>query len=115
MKGVPLDRVPFLSKLRFMSINVGRGVPPHGIALSRAHEKGLDVVLVQESWWSSQTKSRPGYHSYILHNGINVRPRAVTYTRINEKKTSATQIFLVSQQIGDYCWATVNGVTFLNV
>ena len=97
-----------------MSINVCRGGLTHDIALSRAHERGIDVVLVQEPWWSSKTKSHPGYHSHILHSGINVGHRAVTYTRINEE-ISAFQIFPVSQYTGAYRWVTVNGVKFLNV
>ena len=97
MKGVPGDCVPSLSKLRFMSINVGRGDPTYEIPLSRAHERGIDVVLVPEPWWYSQTKSHPGYYRPIPHSWINVRPRAVTYTRMNEKEISATQIFSVTQ------------------
>lgn len=98
-----------------MSINVGRGGTTHDIALSRAYEMGIDVVLMQEPWWSSRTKSHPGFHCHIPHGGPSVRPRAVTYTRRNEKKISAQQFFPCSTQTGDYCWVKVNEVTFLNV
>lgn len=46
---------------------------------------------------------------------MDVRPRAVTYTRKNEKMISAEQIFPCNGLTGDYCWVLVNGITFLNV
>lgn len=39
----------------------------------------------------------------------------MTYTRIDDKKILATQIFPYGVSTGDYCWVEVNGITFLNV
>ena len=104
--------------ISFMSINVGRGGQTHDIALSRAYELGVDVVLIQEPSWkkaTKETKSHPGYDCHIPHGGVNVRPRAVTYTLIDRRIHSATQIFPSDSLTADYCWVVVNGVTFLNV
>ena len=101
-----------------MSINVGRGGQSHDIALSRADELGVDVVLIQEPLWNNatkETKSHPGYDCHTPHGGVNIRPRAVTYTLINRRNLSATQIFPCNPLTADYCWVVVNGVTFLNV
>lgn len=47
--------------------------------------------------------------------GVDVRPRAVTYTRENDKEIKATQMFPHPSSTGDYCWVVVNGITFVNV
>lgn len=101
-----------------MSINVGRGGQTQDIALARAFELGIDVVLVQEPLWNKQkntTKDHPGYNYHLPHGGNKVRPRAVTYTRIDKRRILATQLFPCAVNTGDYCWVEVNGVTFLNV
>ena len=101
-----------------MSINLGRGGSTQNIALARTFELGIDVVLVQEPLWNKQkntTKDHPGYTYHLPNGGENVRPRAVTYTRIDDKKISATQIFPNVVSTGDYCWVEVNSITFLNV
>lgn len=118
MKGAP--RAPFclLPTLNFMSINVGRGGSTQDIALSRAYELGVDVLLIQEPLWNKkakETRSHPGYTCHIPYGGVEVRPRAVTYTRKNDKVKSATQIFPCATLTGDYCWVVVNGITFFNV
>ena len=76
---------------------------------------GIDIVQVQEPWWSSKTKTHPGYQYPIPQCGENVRPRTVTYTRIDEKGITAIQVFPSSIPTGDYCWVKINGVMFLNV
>lgn len=101
--------------INFLSINVGRGGSTHDIALSRAFELDVDVILIQEPWWSNITKSHPAFDCHVPFGGMNVRPRAITYTRRNNLKISAKQIFPSSNPTGDYCWVVVNGVTFLNV
>ncbi|KAI0991119.1 hypothetical protein K3495_g17068, partial [Podosphaera aphanis] len=101
-----------------MSINVGRGGATHDIALSRAYELGVDVLLIQEPLWNKRTKatkSHPGYNSHMPYGGVDVRPRAVTYTRKNDREISATQVFPCATLTGDYCWVVVNGITFFNV
>ena len=101
-----------------MSINVGRGGQSHDIALSRAYELGVDVVLIQEPLWkkiTNEIKSHPGYDCHIPHGGVNARPRALTYTLINRRIYSATQIFPCDPLTADCCWVLVNGVTLLNV
>lgn len=100
-----------------MSINVGRSGATHDIALSRAHELGVDVVHIQEPSWDrnmKDTRSHPGYNKHIPHGGVDIRPRAATYTR-KSKVITATQTFPCATLTGDYCWVVVNGVTFLNV
>ena len=104
--------------LSFMSINVGRGGTTHNIALSRAYELGVDVVLIQEPRWnlrSKETISHPGYICHTPHGDVDVRPRAVTYTRKTKNLISAEQLFPCSTPTDDYCWVKVNGITFLNV
>ncbi|KAI0994567.1 hypothetical protein K3495_g13614, partial [Podosphaera aphanis] len=60
------------------AVNVRRGGTTHDIALARACELQLDILLIQEPWWSVQK-------------------------------------FPSSTPTGDYCWAVVSGITFLNV
>ena len=70
-----------------MSINVGRGGSTQNIALARAFELGINVVLVQEPLWNKQkntTKDHPGYTNHLPNGGENVRPRIVTYTQIDD-------------------------------
>lgn len=59
--------------------------------------------------------SHPGYICNLPHGGEKVRPRAVTYTRKDDRTISARQLFPCTKLTGDYCWVLVNGVTFLNV
>lgn len=118
MKGALLAPSRPPPTLSFMSINVGRGGPTHNIALSRAYELGVDVVLIQEPRWnlrSKETISHPGYICHTPHGGVDVRPRAVTYTRKNRNVISAEQLFSCPTPTDDYCWVKVNEVTFLNV
>ncbi|KAI1002492.1 hypothetical protein K3495_g5712, partial [Podosphaera aphanis] len=101
-----------------MSINVGRGGATQDIALSRAYELGVDVLLIQKPLWRKRTKttkSHPGYTCHIPCGGIDIRPRTVTYTRKCDRIVSATQIFPCESATGDYCWVVVNGITFFNV
>lgn len=101
-----------------MSINVGRGGSTQNIALARAFELGIDVVLVQEPLWNKQkntTRDHPGYTYHLPNGGENVRPRDVTYTRIDDKKIMTTQLSPYVVSTGDYFWVEVNGITFLNV
>ncbi|KAI0996535.1 hypothetical protein K3495_g11648 [Podosphaera aphanis] len=98
-----------------MSINVGRGDTTHDIALARACELQLDILLIQEPWWSGRSKSHPYFDCHIPFGGIDIRPRAITYTRKNPKEVVAVQKFPSSTPTGDYCWVVVNGITFLNV
>lgn len=72
------------------------GSPTHNIVLSRAYKLGVDVVLIQEPCWikqTNETKSHPGYLFHTPYRGVDVRPRAVTYTRKNKKVILAEQIF----------------------
>ncbi|POS88253.1 hypothetical protein EPUL_000078 [Erysiphe pulchra] len=101
--------------LKFMSINVGRGGITQDITLARACELKVDVLLVQEPWWVGQAKSHPFFERHPPFGGENVRPRAVTYTRIHEIEIIANQIFPFSCLTGDYCCVSVNGKIFLNV
>ncbi|KAI0996072.1 hypothetical protein K3495_g12109 [Podosphaera aphanis] len=101
-----------------MSINVGRGGSTHDIALSRAYELGVDVVLIQEPCWNKRkksTRSHPGYMCHTPCGGVDIRPRAVTYTRKSDRVITATQVFPCATPTGDYCWEVVNGITFFNV
>ncbi|POS81735.1 hypothetical protein EPUL_005617, partial [Erysiphe pulchra] len=83
--------------LKFMSINVGRGGATHDIALARACELQLDVLLVQEPWWSGRTKSHPYFDRHIPYAVANTRPRAITYTRKDTAKIDATQQYSSNQ------------------
>ncbi|KAI1005854.1 hypothetical protein K3495_g2361 [Podosphaera aphanis] len=101
-----------------MSINVGRGGATHDIALSRAYELGVDVLLIQEPLWQKRTKTTKSHPGYVCHTpcgGVDVRPRAVTYTGKSNRVISVTQIFPCATPTGDYCWVVVNGITFCNV
>ena len=115
MKGDPKGRQSSQQLLRFMSINVGRGGAAHDIVLSRACELQLDIVLIQEPWWSRHTKSHPYFDRHIPLTNNNKRPRAVTYTKKDPKNIHAMQIFPHSETTGDYCWVVINNITFLNV
>ena len=97
-----------------MSINVGRGGTTQDIALARACELELDVLLIQEPWWSGCTKSHPIFDCHIPFGGEEVRPRAATYTRKDPSRIEAIQK-PTTTLTGDYCWVVVNGITFLNV
>ena len=115
MNGNPQGCQPLHDVLNFTSINVGRGGTTQDIALARAGEIRIDVLLVQEPWWSERTKSHPGFVCHLPFGGTGVRPRAATYTRKNMKEIDAVQIFSSSTLTGDYCWVIVNGITFMNV
>lgn len=65
MKGPSQARQPPLYFLKFMSINVGRGGSAHDIALGRACDLQLDILLIQEPWWSGRTKSHPYFDRHI--------------------------------------------------
>ena len=91
------------------------GGTTHGIALDPACELQLDVLLIQEPWWRGHTKALPYFNVHIPHNGISIRPRAITYTRKNAKQIQAIQKFPSATPISDYCWVEVNNTTFLNV
>ncbi|KAI0992951.1 hypothetical protein K3495_g15233 [Podosphaera aphanis] len=113
MKGSPQSLS--LPPLRFMSINVGRGSAAHDIALSRACDLQLDFLLVQEPWWAGCTKSHPYFNRHIPYGGVGTRPRAVTYSRKDDRNIHAVQESPSSKLTGDYCWVKVNGITFFNV
>ena len=114
MKGELQFRRPS-QPLKFMSINVGRGGTTQDIALDRACELHIDVLLIQKPWWSGLTKSHPFFERHLPFGGIGVRPRAVTYTRKNDQEIVSNQIFPSITPTSDYCWVEVNGVMFLNV
>ncbi|POS87151.1 hypothetical protein EPUL_001256 [Erysiphe pulchra] len=96
-------------------MRVGRGGTTHDIALARAYELQIDILLIQEPWWIGRTKSHPFYDRHLPFGGNSVQPRAVTYTRRKAREISATQIFPSSFLTGDYCWVVVNNINFLNV
>ena len=101
MKGGPQGRQLPLHQLKFMSINVGRGGTTHDIALSRACELQIDVLLVQEPWWSGRTNSHPYFDRHLSFAIGNAQPHAVTYTRKDSTKLIATQFFQSSQPTSD--------------
>lgn len=114
MKDDLKSRHPHQRYLKFMSINVGRGGTTQDITLARACELELDVLLIQEPWWSGCTKSHPYYDRHVPYGGFNIRPRAVTYTL-----KCPSEIFAIQKPTttltGDYCWVLVNNIMFLNV
>ena len=114
MKSNSKSCYPLKDVINFMSINVGRGGTTQDIALARACELRIDVLLIQEPWWSNCTKTHPFYDLYLPFGGDNVRPRAATYIRKDPKRISSSQKHPPSPT-GDYCWVEVNSVMFLNV
>ena len=107
MKGNQNGCYPLQDVLNFMSINVGRGSITHDIALAQAYELQLDVVLIQEPWWSGRSKSHPYFDCHIPFVVNNTRPRAITYSRKDSSQINATQQ-LPSQPTGGYCWVSTN-------
>ena len=114
MKGNPKGCYPLQDVLNFMSINVGRGGTTHDIALARASELRIDVLLIQEPWWSSRTKTHPYFDLYLPLGGIDIRPRAATYVKKDPKRLTSVQKY-PSSSTSDYCWVEVNEISFLNV
>ena len=114
MKGSPQGCLPLQDVINFMSINVGRGGTTQDIALSRACDLRIDVLLIQEPWWSNCTKTHPYYELYLPFGGENIRPRAATYIRKDPKRITSIQKYPPSPT-GDYCWVEVNEIMFLNV
>ena len=112
--GDPQGRHSLPQTLKFMSIDVGRRSATHDTALVRACELKIDILLIQEPWWSQRTKSHPFFDCHVPFGGPDVRPRAVTYTRNNSSEIRAIQKSPESSATGDYCWVIVNEVTFLN-
>ncbi|KHJ30373.1 putative eka-like protein [Erysiphe necator] len=84
------------------------------IALSRACDIRIDVLLVQEPWWSNCTKTHPCFDLYLPFGGDNIRPRAVTYVRKDPNRLTSSQKYPFVPT-GDYCWVEVNNITFLNI
>ena len=115
MKDTPQNHRSPHPIISFMSINVGRGGTTQDIALARACELKVDVLLIQEPWWAGQTKSHPFYERHLPFGGEDVRPRAVTYTRLHKTEIVANQTFPFSFLTGDYCCVLVNDITFLNI
>lgn len=114
MKDNPKGQYPLQDVINFLSINVGRGSASQDIAMARACELRIDVLLIQEPWWSSRTKTHPYYDLYLPFGGENIRPRAATYIRKDPKRIFAKQTYPLSLT-GDYCWVEVNEIMFLNV
>ena len=114
MKGNPKGCNPLQDVINFLSINVGRGSASQDIAMARACELRIDVLLIQEPWWSGRTKTHPNYDLYLPYGGENIRPRAATYIRKDPKRISSKQTYPPSPT-GDYCWVEVNDIMFLNV
>lgn len=78
MKGNQNGCYPLRDMLNLMSINFGRVETSHDIALARASQLGIDVLSIQELWWSNRTKTYPYYDIYLPFGSENIRPRAVT-------------------------------------
>ncbi|KHJ35401.1 putative eka-like protein [Erysiphe necator] len=95
-------------------VSTGGGGATQDIALSRACELRIDVLLMQEPWWSELTKTNPFYDLYLPLGENNVRPRAVTYVRKDPNRLTSKQWYPQSPT-SDYCWVEVNDVMFLNV
>lgn len=114
MKGNQNGCYPLQDVLNFMSINVGRGVTTHDIALARASELKTDFLLVQEPWWYNTTKSHPYFDLYLPFGGENIRPRAATHVRKDPTRINSSQKHPLTPT-GDYCWVEVNGIMFHNV
>ena len=69
-----------------MQINVGRGEISHEISLAMAHEKRIDIVLVQEPYIYRErerriTKRHPSYECFSPSDDWTSRPRVLTYIR----------------------------------
>lgn len=111
MKGTQQRCCSSAHSLKFMSINVGRGGTTQYIALARASELKLDVFLVQEPWWSGNTKLHPYFDHYSLFVGTKIRPRAVTFIRKSLYEIFVVQKFAFSP-VADNCCVPVNGITF---
>ncbi|KHJ36182.1 putative eka-like protein [Erysiphe necator] len=60
------------------------------IALARACELKIDVLLIQEPWWSERTKRHPFYDLYLPFGGERIRPIAATYIRKDPKRISSS-------------------------
>ncbi|KHJ30440.1 putative eka-like protein [Erysiphe necator] len=98
----PKGHYPLQDVINFLSINVGRGSASQDIAMARACELRIDVLLIQEPWWSGRTKTHPYYDLYLPFGGENIRPRAATYIRKDPKIIVAKQTYPLSLT-GDYC------------
>lgn len=114
MKGNPKGCYPLHDVLIFMSINVGRGGTTQDNALARACELKIDVLLIQEQWWSNRTKTHPYFNLYLPFGGDVVRPWAATFMRKDPQRITSSQKY-PSSPTGDYCWVEVNDIMFLNV
>lgn len=97
------------------SYQCGKGGSTLDIALDWAVKLKLDVLRMQEAWWSGRTKSYPYLDLLIPFGGASIRPREITYIRKDPKKICGIQIFSHHSATGDYCWVELNEVTFLNV
>ncbi|KHJ34094.1 putative eka-like protein [Erysiphe necator] len=105
---------PSFNVINFLSINVGRGSASQDIAMARTCELKIDILLIQEPWWSSRTKTHPYYDLYLPFGGENIRPRAAIYVRKDPKRIIVKQVYPLSLT-GDYCWVGVNDIMFLNI
>lgn len=96
-----------------MSINVGRGGTTQDIALSKACDLRIDLLLVQDPWWPNCTKTHLYFDLYLPFGGDNIRPRVATYFRKDPNRLFSSQKYPSST--GDYFWVEVNGIIFLNI
>lgn len=106
--------LPPPGRIQIYVLKRGKGGSTQDIALTRACELRIDVLLLQEPWWSERTKTHPYYDLHLPFGGDNIRPRAVTNVKKDPKRIITRQIYPLSPT-GDYCWVEVNKIMFLNV
>lgn len=72
--------------LLILQINVGKGATTHEIALARAFESSIDILLIQEPYIYKDltrkiTKTHPMYETFTPLDTWDIRPRVITYAR----------------------------------
>lgn len=76
-------------KLTVMQVNVGRGGPASNLALALGHERGIDIIMIQEPWIGQDLdrkmcKKHKGYQAYVPEDEWEERPRVITYIQQGE-------------------------------
>ena len=74
------------TSLSILQVNVGRGAPPHELALSIANDYFIDFILIQEPYVFTDhtqqiTKVHPMYETFTPLDDWTDRPRVMSYVQ----------------------------------
>lgn len=82
---------PLQDILNFLSINFERWDTTQYIPLARAYDIRIYVLLVQEAWCSSRTKTHSNHDLHLSFTRDDNHPRTATYIEKDPKKNTSVK------------------------